>query len=69
MKKGEETMNKAEVVALVSEKSGVNAADCQKVLDMFEQVLSDELANSKRVGDAFDKVYNILSFFKNKKHT
>lgn len=60
-------MNNKEVVAKVSMKSGVNFADCQKVLDAFEEVLSDELSNSKNVGSAFDKIYKVLSFLKNKK--
>lgn len=60
-------MNNAEVVAKVAEKSGVNVDDCKKVLDAFEEVLSDELSNSKDIGSAFDKVYKVMSFFKNKK--
>ncbi len=55
------------MVLKVSQKSGINSPDCQKVLDALEQVLNEELENSKGVGDAFDKVYKILSFFKNKK--
>ncbi len=60
-------MNNQEMVLKVSQKSGINSPDCQKVLDALEQVLNEELENSKGVGDAFDKVYKILSFFKNKK--
>lgn len=60
-------MNNAEVVAKVAEKSGVNADDCKKVLDAFEEVLSDELSNSKDISSAIDKVYKVISFFKNKK--
>lgn len=57
-------MNNNEVVAKVSERSGVNFNDCQKVLSAFEDVLSDELSNSKDISSAFDKVYKALSFFK-----
>lgn len=60
-------MNKAEVVSKVSEKSGVNMNDCKKVLDAFEDVLTEELSDSKNVSGAFDKVYNVLHFFKNRK--
>lgn len=60
-------MNNTEMVAKVSEKSGVNMNDCQKVLDAFEEVLSDELAHSEDVSSAFEKVYSVLHFFKNKK--
>lgn len=60
-------MNHTEVVAKVSEKSGINMDDCNKVLKAFEEVLGDELAHSKEVGSAFDKVYKILHFFKTKK--
>ncbi|WP_144463027.1 HU family DNA-binding protein [Siminovitchia fortis] len=60
-------MNNSEVIMKVSEKSGVNADDCQKVLEAFEDVLSDELSNSKDISGAFDKFFNVLSFLKNKK--
>ncbi|OIJ21524.1 hypothetical protein BKP45_01790 [Anaerobacillus alkalidiazotrophicus] len=60
-------MNKLEVAGKVSEKSGVNIIDCKKVIDAFEEVLSDELSNSGDISSAFDKVYNVLSFLKNKK--
>lgn len=59
-------MNKAEVLTKVSEKSGVNVDDCQKVLDTFEEVLSDELSQSKDISSAFDKVYKVFHYFKNK---
>lgn len=60
-------MNNTEVTLKVSEKSGVPVEDCQKILNALEDVLSDELSNSKDVGNAFEKVYNILSYFNNKK--
>lgn len=59
-------MNNSEMIAKVSEKSGVNTEDCQKVLDAFEEVLANELSSSKDIGSAFDKVYNLLGFLKNK---
>lgn len=40
-------MNNTEVLEEVSEKSGINIDDCKKVLDAFEEVLSDELSNSE----------------------
>ncbi|WP_010278217.1 HU family DNA-binding protein [Paenibacillus senegalensis] len=60
-------MNNAEVMAKVSEKSGVALEDCSKVLKAFEEVLSQELSNSPSVGGAFDKIYNVVSYFKGKK--
>ncbi|GIN20158.1 MAG TPA: hypothetical protein DEO65_05010 [Bacillus bacterium] len=60
-------MNHADMIAKVSEKSGVNSADCQKVLKSFEDVLSDEISNSKDISGALDKAYKVLSFLKNKK--
>ncbi|MEW9502819.1 HU family DNA-binding protein [Jeotgalibacillus marinus] len=60
-------MNNTEVLEEVSEKSGINIDDCKKVLDAFEEVLSDEMSNSENVSSAFDKVYKVLSFLKNKK--
>lgn len=59
-------MNHAEVIEKVSVLSGVDAADCTKVLKAFEQVLEDELSNSKKIGNAFDKIYKLLHYFKNK---
>lgn len=60
-------MNNKEVVQKVSEKSGVALADCQKVIDALEEVLADELTHSKDVKTAFDKVYQLLHFFKKEK--
>lgn len=60
-------MNNAEVVAKVSVKSGVTVDDCNKVLNAFEEVLSHELSNSPSVGGAFDKIYNVMSYFKDRK--
>lgn len=60
-------MNNTEVVAKVSEKSGVTIEECSKVLKAFEEVLSDELSDSKLVSSAFDKVYKAVSYFKERK--
>lgn len=60
-------MNKTEVITNVSIRSGINREECEKVLDIFEEVLSDEIAGSKRVGNAFEKVYKLMSFIKSKK--
>ncbi|MFP3721697.1 HU family DNA-binding protein [Niallia circulans] len=60
-------MNNMEMITKVSEKSGVSTEDCQMVLKALEDVLSEELINSKDVGKAFDKIYKLLSFFSNKK--
>lgn len=60
-------MNKSDVIAKVSEKSGVQMEDCRRVLEALEQVLGDELSHSKDVSSTFDKVYNVLQFFKSKK--
>ena len=55
-------MNKTEMIAKVSVESGIGVEECEKVLDAFEEVLSEELATSKRVGNIFEKVYKIMSF-------
>lgn len=59
-------MNKAEVILKVSEKSGINEDDCKKILNAFEEVLSDRLSDSKGVS-VFETVYKIMSFIKSKK--
>lgn len=41
-------MNKTELLAAVSVKSGMNAEDCKLVLKSFERVLSDELSKKLR---------------------
>lgn len=62
-------MNKTEMTTKISERSGVAMEDCQKVVDAFEEVLNEELLNSKDIGNAFDKIYKLLSFFKNKNNS
>lgn len=60
-------MTKEEVVLKVSEKSGINEDDCKKVLDAFEEVVSNHISDSKGVSAAFETIYKIMSFIKNKK--
>lgn len=57
-------MYKKEVLAKISEKSGINIAVCKKVLDVFEEVLDDEPPDSQKTSSAFNKVYNTLNFFR-----
>lgn len=60
-------MDKNMIAAKVSARSGISEEDCKKVIDSFEEVLSEELESSKSLGKAFNRVYNIMNFFKNKK--
>lgn len=60
-------MNKQDLVIKVSEKSGINQDDCTKVLNAFEEVFSNRLSDSNSISGAFDKIYNVISFIKNKK--
>lgn len=53
-------MNHREVIARVSEVSGVNYNDCQKVLDAFEEVLSDQLLNTNEISSVINKVLSII---------
>lgn len=57
-------MNKNEIVLEVSMKSGVSIDDCKKVVDAFDEVLSEELRQSKGLKIAFDKAYQLLCFLK-----
>lgn len=38
--------------------------NCYKVLDAFEELLGEELSNSKDISGAFEKIYKTLSYFK-----
>ncbi|MFS0646247.1 HU family DNA-binding protein [Siminovitchia sp. 179-K 8D1 HS] len=60
-------MNKADVIEKVSEKSGIGMEDCQKVLDAFEDVFTDEFAQSENISHALDKMDRFWSFLKSKK--
>lgn len=60
-------MNKDTMAAKVSVRSGISEDICKKIIDNFEEVLSEELESSKSLGKAFNRVYNIMNFFKRKK--
>ena len=60
-------MNKKETIMKVSEVSGVDLTNCKKVLDAFEMIFSNELSQSGGAMSAFDKIYKVMSFIKNKK--
>ncbi|MGN8645144.1 HU family DNA-binding protein [Gracilibacillus sp. HCP3S3_G5_1] len=62
-------MNNQEVIQEVALKSGVRESDCERVLQAFEEVLNSQLADSSKFGNAFDKVYQVLHYFHNKKNT
>lgn len=57
-------MNKKETIEKVSQISQVSISDCEKVLDAFEIVLSNELEDSKGIRSFFDKVYKLMSILK-----
>lgn len=58
-------MNKTKVIEKVSCLSGVDTVNCEKVVDALERVLNDELVSSGGLGNALDKIYDIISLFKN----
>lgn len=55
-------MNKKEVVIKVSQLSGIEYADCCKVTEALEQVLSEELKTSNGTRNAFGKVHKLIGF-------
>ena len=57
-------MNKTNVIRKVSDISGVDSLACAKVLDALEKVLNTELESSKGIGNAFDKIYKVMSLFR-----
>lgn len=62
-------MSKQDILIIkVSERSGINQDDCTKVLNAFEEILSERLSDSNSISGAFDKIYNVMSFIKNKKN-
>ena len=61
-------MNKREVIATVAERSGVNPEDCARVLDSFEEVLTEEITGSKWKNAVFEQIYGLLSLIKEKKN-
>lgn len=60
-------MNKKETIIKISEMSGVNLTECEKVLDSFEVIFSNGLFQSGGAINAFDKIYKVMSFIKSKK--
>lgn len=59
-------MNKLELRTKVSEKSGVDAEDCTKVINALQEVLSDEIAGSKVKSSVFDVIYKMMRALKSK---
>lgn len=57
-------MNKKEVVLKVSQLSGIQYSDCSKVIEVLEQILSEELGTSNGIRNAFSKVYKLMGFLK-----
>ncbi len=62
--KNKNKMNKTEVTLRISEKSGIKQDDARKVLDAFEEVLSDRLFYC--ISKAFYKTYSMTNCTKNK---
>jgi len=60
-------MNKAEVIREVSALSGIEPETCVRVLDAMENVFSNELSHTKGKSGAFEKIYNLLGYLRNKK--
>lgn len=60
-------MNHKNVIKKISDKTGVSEKDCELVLNALEDVLEEDLASSKHVGNAVDKIYNLLGYLKGKK--
>lgn len=59
-------MNKADVVQKVSERSGVDAETCERVIKAFEKVLQDELGSASLSG-LLDKVGGVLDALRPKR--
>ena len=59
-------MNNYELLKKISENSGINIEDCEKVLNALEGVLDDELSNSKNVSGVFDKIYKLMTYLNKK---
>lgn len=55
-------MNKAEVIAQVSEMSGVDAESCEKVLKALQKVLQKELGTSSGGFAAMKKIKAMLTY-------
>lgn len=57
-------MNKEEVITKVSQLSGVEYSDCEKIIEALEQVFSEELETSNGIRYAFGKVHKLMGFLK-----
>ena len=57
-------MDKNELYLKLSQKSGLETDACKRVIDAFEDVLSEELSISDDTGALFDNLYKLISFFK-----
>lgn len=62
-------MNKKEVVTKVSQLSGIEYSDCNKVIEALERVLSEELEATNGIRNAFGKVHKLMEFLKKKSET
>ena len=60
-------MNKTEIITEVSRMTSVRVADCEKVLDAFEEVLGGELNRKGWKNGIFDMIFKIMSKIKSKK--
>ena len=60
-------MNKTEIITEVSRMTSVSVADCEKVLDAFEEVLGGELNRKGWKNGIFDVIFKIMSKIKSKK--
>ena len=60
-------MNKTEIITEVSRMTSVSVADCEKVLDAFEEVLGGELNRKGWKNGLFDMIFQIMSKIKSKK--
>lgn len=60
-------MNKREVIAEVTRRSGIATEECVLVLNTFEEVVADELNHSDTKGGIFDTVYKVMSYLNRKR--
>lgn len=57
-------MNKSGIIEKVAGLSGVNEADCRKVLDALEAVFQNELSQSGGCRYMMNKIYCLLAYFR-----
>ena len=60
-------MNKTEIITEVSRMTSVSVADCEKVLDAFEEVLGGELNRKGWKNGIFDVIFNVFFLISRKK--